>query len=102
MTIDSSQIIIIDAIIITGLLILITIGTSVEETPNYNRFTAISTLMILPFAISAIQELRKSYKETNSLNYKTGAGWMFFGFIFLVLIISIMFVIEFFKLNLFG
>ena len=98
---NSSEIITIDAVVITGLLILITIGATVENTPNYNRFTALGTLLIIPFSISAILELRKAYKGTKELNRKTGAGWMLGGFFFLFIIMIVIFTAEFFKTALF-
>ena len=57
--------------------------------------------MIIPFSISAIFELRKTYKGTNELNRKTGAGWLFGGFVFLLSMVAILFTIELFKMELF-
>lgn len=99
MGLQPSEILIIDGMLITGLLILTTIGTTSNIDSPYNPFLAIGTLMIIPFAISAYLELDKMIEKWN---WKDSKAWMLGGFVFLAVIMAIFVTGEIFKLNIFN
>ncbi|MBI2006219.1 MAG: hypothetical protein HYS75_02960 [Nitrosopumilales archaeon] len=85
MGLQPSEILTINGMIITGLLILTTIGTTASLDASYNRFLAAGALMIIPFAVSACLQLDKMIEKWN---WREGICWMFGGFVFLLIMVG--------------
>ena len=84
----------IDAIVITGILILLTISPP-ETNQGFINFTLTAyvkiTILItlLPFTISAIIEIRDSIKNEETRATKKGLRFMQYGFAYLILLVAL-------------
>lgn len=99
MELRPSEILTIDGMIITGLLILTTIGTTTSLDASYNQFLAAGVLMIIPFAVSACLQLDKMIEKWN---WRESICWMFAGFVMLLIIMAVILSEQVFKMNIFS
>ena len=107
MTLKPSEILQVDAMVITGVLILLTVsGAQFSNEATLGKISAITSLLIiLPFSLSALMiarlELKRSGKEPVSEEFEKkqlrfGIKYMVAGFIYLLISLSgyVMYVIQ--------